>query len=193
MTETVTPAPTPVPEGNTISGVAEPVVAPDAPDKNLKAAHDQAQAEARRANKSVADLTAELNDLKAKATVTPKADSDRLAALEVENARSKAALKHGLSIDDAEVLKGSPAEIEAQAEYWAGKLKAKGVTTDKAPDTSVKDAIDKKVAETVTTDTPPQPKGPDGLSWMERYRQSTPAERYVMDEACDAGLVDPTK
>ncbi len=190
MAETVTPAPTTVPDGNNIA-TPDPVVAPDADQKKLQAAHDMAQAEARKANKLVADQTARIKELEAKADETPKADSERLAALEVENARSKAALKHGLSMDDAEVLKGTPAEIESQAEYWAAKLKAKGVTTDTTTDTSVKAVIDKKVADAVTTDTKPQPKT-DGKSWFDEYNSATPARRYEMDEACDAGLVDPT-
>ena len=161
------------------------------PDPKLKAAHDQAQAEARRANKSVADLTAELNDLKARATVTPKVDTERIAALEVDAARSKAALKYGLSLEDAEVLKGTPAEIDRDAKYWSDKLKAQGATP--APEPSNRDIIDKKVAGTPVPDTQPQPKGVDGQSWIERYKQATPAERYKMDEASDAGLVDPTK
>lgn len=167
--------------------------APASPDPKLQAAHDMAQAEARKANKLVTDQAARIKELEAKADETPKEDTERLAALEVEAARSKAALKYGLSIDDAAVLKGTPAEIDADAKYWADKLKAKGVADDTKTDTSNRDNIDQKVDAADPPPKKPPPKGDGNLSWMEKYKTSTPKERYKMDEDWRAGKVTPFK
>lgn len=203
MTEVETPVKTP--EGSEISVKPVEGDAPAGSDEKLKAAHDQAQAEARRANKLVADQAVKIKELEAKMDETPKEDSDRLAALEVDAARSKAALKYGLSLEDAEVLKGTPAEIDADAKYWADKLKAGKTTTDKkADDTTVREVIDKKVADnpggdvrepvqqTATADTKPQPKQDGNLSWFEKWNVATPAEKDRMERAADASGEDIT-
>jgi|GEM_PF-6157565 len=63
-----------------------------------------------------------------------KATAERLAAdTAAELARMKAAVKHGLSEDDLELLgSGTPEEIEARAERLAARLKG---TTPPAPET----------------------------------------------------------
>lgn len=205
MTDVETPVKTP--EGKTDAADDKVIVAPDADQKKLQAAHDMAQAEARKANKLVADQTARIKELEAKAE-GDKTDTDRLAALEVENARSKVALKHGLSMEDAEALTGTPADIQKAGEYWGKKLKAKEATDKKATDDANKAAIDKKVDDkavdkggdvraavhqTVKTgDVKPQPKQDGNLSWFELWSAATPAEQYKMEQAADASGEDIT-
>ena len=206
MAETETQTATAVTEGSTTATKETKVVAPVVDPQKLQAAHDMAQAEARKANKLVADQTARIKELEAKANETPKEDSDRLNALEVDLDRSKAALKYGLSPEDAEVLKGTPAEIDADAKYWADKLKAGKTTTDTKPVETVRDTIDKKVDETKggdimsepvhqtakTQDTKPQPKQNGNQSWFEIWQAATPAEQYRMEQAADASGEDIT-
>lgn len=179
------------PEGKNDASDDKKVDAPDKDHQKMQAAHDMAQAEARKANKLAADQAVRIKELEAKAE-GDKTDADRLATLEVENARSKVALKHGLSMDDAEALTGTPAEIQKAGEYWGEKLKAKGATDDKAADTINKDTIDKKVDDTQTKiKDAPKPKG-STLTWMETYKMATVPERHKMDEQVKAGHVDPT-
>lgn len=176
-------ATTTAPEGSTISVDKEPIPAhAPAPDNSyqiLKAKHDQAQAELRKTQKQLSERDA--------------SESDRLSLLEVENARSKAALKFGLTLDDAEVLKGTPTEIMAQAEYWHGRLEAKGATDVKPTEPTVKEVIDKKVDASPAQVIPPPPTPvASTLTWMETYKMATVPERYKMDEDVKAGRVDPT-
>ena len=206
MAETETQTATTVAEGKTDAADDKVIVAPDADQKKLQAAHDMAQAEARKANKLVADQQARIKELETKAE-GDKTDTDRLAALEVDLARSKAALKYGLSPEDAEVLKGTPAEIDADAKYWADKLKAGKTTTDTKPAETVQDTIDKKVDEAKggdimtepvhqtakVTDTKPQPKQDGNLSWYQRWSAANPNEQYRMEQAADASGEDIAK
>lgn len=193
-------------DGSTTATDDKVIVAPDGDQKKLQAAHDMAQAEARKANKLAADQAVRIAELEAKATETPKEDTNRIAALEVDAARSKAALKYGLSLDDAAVLKGTPAEIDSDAKYWADKLKAgKKATDTKADEPTVRDVIDKKVDDTrgdimsepvqqtaITQDTKPQPKQDGNLSWYQKWEVATPAEQYRMEQAADASGEDIT-
>lgn len=205
MTDVETPVKTP--DGNDNAADDKKADAPGEDQKKLQAAHDMAQAEARKANKLAADQAVRIKELEAKATES-KSDTDRLAALEVENARSKVALKHGLSMEDAEALTGTPADIQKAGEYWGKKLKAKAATDTKAADDANKDTIDKKVDDKVvdkggdimtepvhqtvkTGDVKPQPKQ-DGMSWFERWSVANPAEQYRMEQAADASGEDIT-
>ncbi len=208
MAETVTQTGTTGTEGSTTAADDKVIVAPDADQKKLQAAHDMAQAEARKANKLVADQTARIAELEAKAAETPKEDTARIAALEVENARSKVALQHGLSLEDAEALTGTPDEIRKAGEYWGEKLKAgKKATDDKAAEAINKKVIDKKVDDTKggdiagvavhqtvkTADTKPQPKQDGNQSWWDRYQVADPGEKYRMEQAADASGEDITQ
>jgi len=138
--------------------------------------------------KQLVDAQAKLEVLE-KANQEPKEDSERIANLEVQLARSQAVSRYGLSTEDANLLKGSPDDILKDAEYWADRLKDTKPEPKKEDDKTNRQIIDEKVE---TPPTKPDPKK-GNLSWLETYKMGTPAERYKMDQDVLNGRVDPTK
>ena len=181
---TAQPAPEgskPVLAGNSIPAEPTSMPAPveDSSYRKLKAAHDYAQTELRKTQ-------SELEALKA----TP---DDRLAALEVELARTKAVARYGLTEEDAAILKGTPEQILEDAAYWAGKIKTQPQPNSDIPATPAVDnkpAIDAQFAGAVKP--APTPKSGD-VSWNRKYEMATPAERDRMFADVQAGRVDPRK
>lgn len=155
-------------------------------EETLTAVQNSAAAERRKQEERISTLEESV-----KANDKPKEDTERIANLEIELARSKAVSKFGLSEDDAGLLKGSPEDILKDAEYWAKRLEEKPAP-DTKPDTSNRDLIDKKVDDDQTKKADPPPKPKKGnLSWMEEYKQADPKRRAEMDKAVLDGDVDP--
>lgn len=163
-------------------------------EEKLTAQENAAAAERRKADDRIKALEAKNEE--------PKEDVDRIAALEVRLARSQAVSTHGLSVEDAGLLKGTPDEIEADAKYWAERLK--DIKPDKVDDDKVDDnkddlsnkqIIDAKINDQHGHPTPPPKPDPikSNLSWIEQYKAAPPNERYKMDQRVLAGVDDPHK
>jgi len=190
------------PQGGKPNGDDPPVSAEDL--AKMKAAHDNTQAELRVIKKERDDLTAASLETQKRLKIleeekAPKETGEKIAVLERDLARSKAVSRHGLSEEDAERLTGSPEQILQDAEYWS-KRTAKPKNPDPLdPANPPKDPPDPKVPVPPKPDPSdprhlrPAPKPGDGQSWMEKYKASTPADRYKMDQDVLAGRVDPTK
>ncbi len=159
--------------------------------EKLKAQENLSSAERRKQDDRIKDLEIELEK-----SAKPPEDGERIAALEVNLARSQAVSRFGLSEDDAALLKGTPTEILRDAEYWAGRLKEKTPTDtdEKGEDQTNQQMIDAKVDAAGGNGKPksPTPKPKKGqLSWLERYSAATPAEREKMNQDVYSGRVDP--
>lgn len=183
------------PEGEPPAGDGSTGKGDDAPSsyQKLKAAHDQANADLRLTKKQLDKQGDQIAQLETRLNEKPKDDTERLANLEsdaeslrVELARSKAVSRYGLSEEDAELLRGNPTEILADAEHWAKRLS----TPSKAPDPAPTDG---KADGKVTTDPPPPPPTPKRgeESFTDRYEKATPEERSKLDELIRSGKLKP--
>jgi len=132
---------------------------------------------------------AELRKLRKEADDTPKEDTDRIATLELNLARSEAVAEFGLDRADVAMFRGTPDDIREQAEHFASKL------TQKKSDTINKTDKEETPPETPPVIPPketPKPKGKE-LSTLERYKKGTPEERRVIMERAMIGDIDLAK
>ena len=100
--------------------------------------------------------------------------------------------RHGLSEEDAGLLKGSPEQILDDAAYWANRLKETKPANTIEDDKTNRQVIDDKVDNQTTNPPKPVPKGNE-IPWIDKYRQANPAERYKMDQEVLNGNVNPHK
>lgn len=110
------------------------------------------------AQDSIADLQAELEDLKGKAA-QPAADTETSTALTqatVENAKLRAAIEHGLSLEDLEFINGtSPEAIASNAKKFAERfasapraaLRTQGASTESAKPLTLEEQIKEQIRE----------------------------------------------
>lgn len=161
---------------------------PDSSYKKLKAVNDKLEDKLQaQSNQASAERRKFEDRIKAfEANDDEPKDSERIANLEVQLARSKAVSKYGLSENDAELLKGSPDQILEDASYWADRLKEinpKGQSN--------KDMIDDKLKDK-GGDIPPKPDPKKSkLSWMDEYKAAGPSRRDEMDKLVMDGEVNP--
>lgn len=183
------------PEGNAPPKGEEDGEGKDKELAELKAKRDGVGFGLRQAQKINADQEAKIKILEEK-LADPKDDGERLAALEVELARSKAVSRFGLTEDQADRLKGTPAEILDDAKYWSEQKSS----TDKPgePEPSNREMIDSEVnpsgngqRKDATPKSPEPKKDANKGSWIERYKAANPGERYKMDEDVKNGIVNP--
>lgn len=161
-----------------------------------KAKHDEQGFAVRAAQKINEDQLAKIKILEEK-TADPKDTNTRIAGLEVKLARSEAVSQHGLTVEQASRLKGTPAEILDDAKYWAEQKPKDDDKIKKTTEPSNKEIIDaelaleKAKANGKTSPKTPTPKVDQTGSWLDRWKLADPRVRAEMDEQVKNGLVDP--